>query len=542
MDIDVDIENLTEYLTNSVIMTDNFYKIFLDPTPQYVTFYQYNSNNELVTVTIPNRAMDLGNIKSGSGSPESTVKANVGTLYLDTTTPQLYIKETGEDEHGWVIIPDQTQVEGILEEYAEDKGYVTDEDVEEVVDKYLENYVTYDQVDSIVQTSLESQQVLTISDVTDSYNPSSTSPISGQGVANAGFLTSSDVDQTYSGTSTKAQSGKALKDAGVITSSNMDSIIGGYLSSNNYAKTSDISNATVTFKQEGSTLGSITLNQNGDQTINIAGGGGGGSSIVVVDPYDPTSDNPPSCKALDNAGMVLSSDIGPIVDNYLEDKNFLTTSDVANTYSASSTSPISGQGVANAGFLTSSDVDQTYSGTSTRAQSGVSLKNAGMLVRSDVDEQYSASSSNPQSGKAVAQAIGNITSTLTNYVQKSSIKDTYISSSSDPISGRGVANAGFLTGITGAQVITALGYTPYNSSNPNGYISSVPTATSSAYGTVKFDNSSIALNNNSQIQANGIVEQHNLVTEKFWVGTEDEYNNITTKDENTIYIIKDTES
>lgn len=34
-------------------------------------------------------------------------------------------------------------------------------------------------------------------------------------------------------------------------------------------------------------------------------------------------------------------------------------------------------------------------------------------------------------------------------------------------------NAGFITGITSAMVTTALGYTPYNSSNPSGYQANV---------------------------------------------------------------------
>lgn len=38
--------------------------------------------------------------------------------------------------------------------------------------------------------------------------------------------------------------------------------------------------------------------------------------------------------------------------------------------------------------------------------------------------------------------------------------------------------AGFITGITGTDVTTALGYTPYNSSNPAGYTSNVGTVTS----------------------------------------------------------------
>lgn len=39
-------------------------------------------------------------------------------------------------------------------------------------------------------------------------------------------------------------------------------------------------------------------------------------------------------------------------------------------------------------------------------------------------------------------------------------------------------NAGFITGINSTDVTTALGYTPYNSSNPNGYTSNVGTVTS----------------------------------------------------------------
>ena len=41
-----------------------------------------------------------------------------------------------------------------------------------------------------------------------------------------------------------------------------------------------------------------------------------------------------------------------------------------------------------------------------------------------------------------------------------------------------VGNQGYLTGITSSDVTTALGYTPYNSSNPNGYTSNVGTVTS----------------------------------------------------------------
>jgi hypothetical protein len=57
------------------------------------------------------------------------------------------------------------------------------------------------------------------------------------------------------------------------------------------------------------------------------------------------------------------------------------------------------------------------------------------------------------------------------------------------------ASAGYLTGITSSQVTTALGYTPYNSTNPNGYITSSALSsylplTYTATQTLRFDNTS----------------------------------------------------
>jgi hypothetical protein len=55
------------------------------------------------------------------------------------------------------------------------------------------------------------------------------------------------------------------------------------------------------------------------------------------------------------------------------------------------------------------------------------------------------------------------------------------------------ASAGYLTGITSGQVTGALGYTPYNSSNPNGYITSsgnAATATLASTVTINYNNDS----------------------------------------------------
>jgi len=74
-----------------------------------------------------------------------------------------------------------------------------------------------------------------------------------------------------------------------------------YAGSNNYAialpnkagtfaLTNDISNATITFTQGGTTKGTITLNQSGDQTIALDAGGGGGGSYTAGTAIDITSD------------------------------------------------------------------------------------------------------------------------------------------------------------------------------------------------------------------------------------------------------------
>lgn len=291
MDIDVIIENITELLTNSVNITDKFYDIFFNPEPMDVTFEQYNDDNKLVEVTIPNRAKDLKNIKVGSRNPEGQVSAEVGTLYINSSVPQLYIKVEGTNENGWVAIPNQEETISIIRNYLEVNGYATEE--------YVNN---------------------------------------------------------------------------------------------------SIGNGTIIFTQGGVQKGTITMNQDGNATIEFE----------------------------------APSESGGVV------------------------------------------VDQTYNPTST----------------------------NPQSGYAVAEALYTISD---------------------------------------EQIVSALGYTPYDSSNPDNFISTIPEATATTKGIVKYDNASLILNENEQLKANGVIEQRASVNTKFWVGTEAQYNSIIAKDSNTIYIITDTQ-
>ena len=125
MDIDVILQNIVELLTNSVNMTSKFYDIFLNPTPMDIELEQYNDQNELVTVVFPNRAKDRVLTKFGEGSPEGVVVAVMGTMYIDITNSEVYIKVSGDDEYGWIPVSSEENIIPIIRKYLIDNGYVT---------------------------------------------------------------------------------------------------------------------------------------------------------------------------------------------------------------------------------------------------------------------------------------------------------------------------------------------------------------------------------------------------------------------------------
>ena len=129
MDIDVVAENLTELLTNTVNMTSVFYDVFLNPTPMDVEIQQYDDNNELITVTIPNRAKDKQIAKDGEGSPEGAVDGPIGSAYVDTLTDNIYFKTSGSDAYGWTLVLNQRMAEDLMASYLEANGYLKYSDV-----------------------------------------------------------------------------------------------------------------------------------------------------------------------------------------------------------------------------------------------------------------------------------------------------------------------------------------------------------------------------------------------------------------------------
>lgn len=124
-DINVVAENLAELLTNSVDMAAVFYDIFLNPQPLDINIQMYDDNNQLITVTIPNRAKDRITPYVGEGSPEGVVEAPIGAVYVDTLTSTVYYKVSGSDSYGWNAVISQSLMETFIRTYLEARGYIT---------------------------------------------------------------------------------------------------------------------------------------------------------------------------------------------------------------------------------------------------------------------------------------------------------------------------------------------------------------------------------------------------------------------------------
>ena len=142
VDTEVIIENLTELLTNTVNMTSVYYDIFLNPEEMDVKLTQYDSDGNLITVTIPNRAKDRKLALSGSGSPEGSVTANAGACYVDTSNEAVYFKASGSGNTGWVIASNEAAVSTYIQSYLADNDFLTEDALATYLADPTHTYVT----------------------------------------------------------------------------------------------------------------------------------------------------------------------------------------------------------------------------------------------------------------------------------------------------------------------------------------------------------------------------------------------------------------
>ncbi len=58
----------------------------------------------LAQITPPGEGVGGSGGASGAGSPETVLKASPGATYVDTNNGDLYVKQTGTGNTGWVIV------------------------------------------------------------------------------------------------------------------------------------------------------------------------------------------------------------------------------------------------------------------------------------------------------------------------------------------------------------------------------------------------------------------------------------------------------
>lgn len=81
-----------------------YYDMFINPEPMTVNLERYDETGELETISLKNRAAELVQTLSGYGSPEGSVAANPGVLYIDLANNSLYYKTQDSSDAGWVQI------------------------------------------------------------------------------------------------------------------------------------------------------------------------------------------------------------------------------------------------------------------------------------------------------------------------------------------------------------------------------------------------------------------------------------------------------
>lgn len=97
------------YLLNILFFNMNnissiYYDMFINPIPKDVELQRYNEAGELVTVILPNRAKDKITTYTGQGNPNGSQTADVGALYVDLVTSNMYYKSVGSDAFGWTLL------------------------------------------------------------------------------------------------------------------------------------------------------------------------------------------------------------------------------------------------------------------------------------------------------------------------------------------------------------------------------------------------------------------------------------------------------
>ena len=209
----------------------------------------------------------------------------------------------------------------------------------------------------------------------------------------------------------------------------------------------------------------------GDNTLNLVAGtnvtltrDGGKITITSTDTntWRPISD------AVDSTATDTSASSKAVKTAY-----DLAASKTANTGTVTKVSTgtgLTGGDITTSGTISINSTYQTYISNGNTAYGWGNHANAGYLTSHQSLTSHAKVADTSTVGQALVSKRGG-------YEWKTLGSNAYNSTTIPTNTNQLTNGAGFITGITSSMVTTALGYTPYNSSNPNGYTSNTGTET-----------------------------------------------------------------
>ena len=329
----------------------------------------------------------------------------------------------------------------------------------------------------------------------------------------------------------------ALADTAIQPNDNISELVNdvGYITS---ASLPTVNNATITIQKNGSNVGTFTLNQANNDTLNItvptqASDIGAMPDTTTIEDLTTTAQLSAlnSGATTTNIGQITTNqnniadirDLIPLqasTSNQLADKGFVNSSIATNTANFIGTFNSVAELEAYSGTLTNNDYafvattdaagntlydrykynadtqewlfeyelnNSSFTAVQWAAiNSGATSTNIGQITtnanniadlqtnKQDVISDLTTIRSNALAGKNASDTIATYGNIVTHNVSEfatssqGALADTALQPN-DNISEL-TNDAGYITGITSSNVTTALGYTPYNSTNPNGYI------------------------------------------------------------------------
>lgn len=370
----------------------------------------------------------------------------------------------------------QTQIDNI-----NTAGYIT-KDV---------NDLSYYMLTTDINTALNGKQN-TISDLADIRNNAENGNTAYNTIQNYGDIVTYNADN-FATANQGALADTSIQPNDNITLLNNDA---GYITS---ASLPTVNNSTITIQKNGATVESFNLNQADNETINIT---------VPTDTNDLTN----------GAGFITSADLPTLAD--------LTTPAQMNAINSGATSTNIGQIATNTQAISTETLNRQNADNNLQSQIDAIVSSSDVydivgtyaelqaydistvpvndIIKVLVDSTHNNSATyyrcietnNVKSwsyigsegayytkSEADARFVTNtsLTTILTDYVLSSDLSTTlanYVTSANlttildDYATKQWVNNQGYITGITSSDVTTALGFTPYNATNPNGYITS----------------------------------------------------------------------